>query len=484
MIYILIPTTKERKERLAFCLEAVYKSKCKEPFTVCVYENSDGGWVKALWKMIEGINGLIFNIGDDVIIGPECIQKLFDSYKDGFLLQPYDQIQQGKICTNPFCHSDIIKEFLYDGYVHNFADTEMTERIKKLGRYLYVPEAITHHYHFTENKDLMDNTYKASQKYFKQDSELFDQRNICKISDMKIYDCFTFYNELDILEMRLNILDSDVDYFVLVEATTTYSGKEKKLIYDENKFRFKKFENKIIHIIVRDMPEVTKENRWELESFQRNAIMRGLTKCSPDDVIMISDVDEIPNPVEIRKAKNIIKNYQRTLLDNIQSIIGKFATKLNIKNINRLIRKIDSMRFSNLIVFRQKFFYYYLNGFMDNDWLGTRVTSYSNLVIYFYSSPQKMRNGISKNILSNGGWHFSFLLDPEGISLKIKSFAHSEYDKEQYTDPEIIKKKIQNGEDLFSNQNKVKYIKIDNSYPNYILENSERYSKFFRDVTK
>jgi len=61
---------------------------------------------------------------------------------------------------------------------------------------------------------------------------------------MKIYDCFTFYNELDILEMRLNILDSDVDYFVLVEATTTYSGKEKKLIYDENKFRFKKLKIK------------------------------------------------------------------------------------------------------------------------------------------------------------------------------------------------------------------------------------------------
>jgi beta-1,4-mannosyl-glycoprotein beta-1,4-N-acetylglucosaminyltransferase len=119
---------------------------------------------------------------------------------------------------------------------------------------------------------------------------------------------------------------------------------------------------------------------------------------------------------------------------------------------------------------------------MSNEWLGTRATSYSNLITYYDSNPQKMRDGISKNILPNGGWHFSYLLDPEGIALKIKSFAHSEYDSERYTNPEVIKKKIQNGEDLFSNQNKITYIKIDNCYPDYLLGNLEKYSKFIRGV--
>jgi beta-1,4-mannosyl-glycoprotein beta-1,4-N-acetylglucosaminyltransferase len=123
---------------------------------------------------------------------------------------------------------------------------------------------------------------------------------------MKIYDCFTFFNELDLLEMRLNILNNYVDYFVLVEATKTFSGKPKELYYLKNKEKFNKFSHKIIHITVDDMPEIKDNNRWELESFQRNAIIRGLTNCQSDDVILISDIDEIPDPEKFELMKDIL----------------------------------------------------------------------------------------------------------------------------------------------------------------------------------
>src|ERR1035438_146655 len=119
-----------------------------------------------------------------------------------------------------------------------------------------------------------------------------------------IYDCFTFFNELDLLEIRLNILDKTVDKFVLVEATKTHQGKEKPLHFSENKKRFEKFLPKIIHVIVDDYPEYEGKSAWILEQHQRNMIQTGLNNCKPDDIILISDVDEIPNSDKILEYKN------------------------------------------------------------------------------------------------------------------------------------------------------------------------------------
>ncbi|MFZ2310324.1 MAG: N-acetylglucosaminyltransferase, partial [Patescibacteria group bacterium] len=117
-----------------------------------------------------------------------------------------------------------------------------------------------------------------------------------------IYDCFTFFNELDLLEIRLNILDGVVDKFVLVEATKTFSNIDKPLYFNENKERFKKFEDKIIHIIVDDYPVF--ETAWTYDWHQRNCIARGLVNCKLDDVILVSDLDEIPDPSKIIEYKD------------------------------------------------------------------------------------------------------------------------------------------------------------------------------------
>lgn len=125
-----------------------------------------------------------------------------------------------------------------------------------------------------------------------------------------IYDCFTFFNELDLLEIRLNILNDFVDKFVLVEGNKTHTGNKKRFVFEENKQRFESFLDKIIYIKVDDFPQLdisAKDefgNRWILENFQRDAIIRGLTNCKPNDIILISDVDEIPNPNAIKKYKN------------------------------------------------------------------------------------------------------------------------------------------------------------------------------------
>ena len=162
---------------------------------------------------------------------------------------------------------------------------------------------------------------------------------------MKIYDAFLFFNELDILDLRLNLLNKFVDKFVIVESTVTFSGKNKKLFFDENKDRFKQFEDKIIHIIIDDTPDeflsinyiddvkTTKDifknkilkylsestgwsrdqKQWGREIYQREYIIMGLFDCSDEDMIIISDVDEIPNPEEISNKTGDVFEFKQMM---------------------------------------------------------------------------------------------------------------------------------------------------------------------------
>src|SRR6266446_2702387 len=118
-----------------------------------------------------------------------------------------------------------------------------------------------------------------------------------------IYDCFTFFNELELLEIRLNELDNVVDKFVLVEGTVTFTNQPKELFFKDNSHLFKKFLPKIIHIIVNDSPNVF-ANPWLIEEYQFNSILKGLTKAKKNDTILLSCVDEIPNADVILRYKN------------------------------------------------------------------------------------------------------------------------------------------------------------------------------------
>ena len=235
---------------------------------------------------------------------------------------------------------------------------------------------------------------------------------------MKIIDCFMFFDEEMLLELRLNTLDKFVDKFIIVESAYTHSGKEKKLIFDINKYP--KFKEKIDYIIVRDLPqgieqignddsnlEITNKeimNALRRENFQRNAIKRGLINANDNDWIIISDLDEIPD------------------LSNI--------------NFNSINEKI--------IFFKQKVFYYKLNLELKTlRWIGSKACKKKYL-----KSPQWLRNVKDKIypkwrldivfsekrynsvfFVENGGWHFSFVKKPEDIEKKLKSYLHHrEYD--------------------------------------------------------
>lgn len=293
---------------------------------------------------------------------------------------------------------------------------------------------------------------------------------------MKIYDCFTFFNELDLLEMRLRILDPFVDYFVLVEATKTHAGKDKPLYFNENKSRFKKWEKKIIHIIVKDMPNPGKVyfkkfwrissalglGRWKPEIYQRNQIIKGLKNCKNEDIIIVSDLDEIPNP----------------------------------KKFNDLIKYVNQ---DKVVLFSQNLYYCFLNGFTYSGWEGSRACTFKLFKKLFKNKADKLRRirnlslrikiklfKDSRNpirVIKEGGWHFSYLGNINFILEKISNFCHTEnYKNIDLNNPKKILEKIDNGEDIFGRNMKITYLPIDSSFPDEIIKNQKKYSKFIKKV--
>jgi len=294
-----------------------------------------------------------------------------------------------------------------------------------------------------------------------------------------------FFNELDMLEIRLNVLNDKVDYFVMVEAKTTHSGEKKELFFEKNKVRFSKFFDKIIYIIVDDMPKIVNGDRWPSDTFQRNAIMRGLKNCKDNDIIIISDLDEIPNleNFEAIKKQLIINGSKNDYLYNniyipFKRWLSNIKSKSKIIHYIRVASNIFAIKSDRMIMFKQNIYYYFLNGFVHDHWIGTKMVLYKDLIGQFHSTPQEVRNSVANTMIKNGGWHFSYLASPENISWKMKSITHKEFDKPELTNPTLIKERIEKGESIFGGKDKITYIKIDNSFPKYILENTEKYSSY------
>ena len=267
---------------------------------------------------------------------------------------------------------------------------------------------------------------------------------------MAIYDCFQYFNEENILDLRLNILAEEVDFFVIVESTTDHQGNTKKLNFDKTKF--KKFEKKIIYIVVEDTADTIKRPHFGqnslVERHQRNSIIRGLKNCADEDLVIISDVDEIPD-----------------------------LSKLNL---------LDKKK--RYAVFCQKKFDYKLNllNETEGDWFGSKICLKKNL-----KSPQWLRDLKFKKypfwridkirdlqIIKDGGWHFSYLQTPENLLKKISSFSHGEHNKPEFANFKNIEDKIKMQKNIFDLGFSYKKIEIDNSFPKYIVENKEKLKKW------
>ena len=250
-----------------------------------------------------------------------------------------------------------------------------------------------------------------------------------------IYDCFSYWDEDLLLDLRLNILDKYIDYFVIVEGNKTWQNNPKQLRFDIQKFQ--RFKNKIIYIPITDMP--SGEDPYLRENYQRNSISRGLKNAKDSDIILISDLDEIPNPNS-----------------------------------------------------RQKHFYYKFNLQSENYpfWNGTRVC-----VKKYLKSPQWLRNLKFKkrpfwrldkirlnNIIEDGGWHFCNLKTPENLLYKYKNLCETNdpvHFKEsidpKYLKLEEVKKRIVSGEDIIGRKDNFIKVNLDSSFPEYLTKNKDNY---------
>ena len=291
---------------------------------------------------------------------------------------------------------------------------------------------------------------------------------------MKIYDCFMYYDEDTVVDIRLNCLDAYVDKFLIVESKFTHSGRKRGLLFDINKF--KHFKDKIIYLVVDNEPQGIEtiddkddesaqsfksiENAIRRENYHRNYIGRGLIDADAEDIIMISDADEIPN------------------LENLD------------------LRKIKN----KLVIFRQKMFYYKLNLYLDSfSWCGSKTCRKKNLI-----SPQWLRNVKDRNyplwridtlfsknkyqniyFVTNGGWHFSYLKNTKDIEKKLKSYLHHrEYDIEPVS-VERIDQMIKEKKTVYDLKVDMRSSKFNkgqtltkvnlNQLPNYIQNNIEKY---------
>ena len=296
---------------------------------------------------------------------------------------------------------------------------------------------------------------------------------------MKIYDCFMFYDEDVILDLRLNILNEYIDYFVIVESKFFHNGKERKLRFNiEN---YSKFRDKIIYIIQDNQPNGIQEilksddegtisakeinNALLRENSQRDLISQGLKMANDNDLILISDVDEIPNleKIKLKETKN------------------------------------------EILMFVQDIFYYKLNRYLPNfQWFGTKGCLKKNL-----KSPQWLRNiknnkysflrvdtffsdkkYINKKFINHGGWHFSNLKNAEDLELKLKSYLHHrDYEVEELGKTKIkeLMKTNETIYDMFGDKTSKKYgddkrRKLDiyeiNKLPIFIQKNLEKYKNW------
>lgn len=286
-----------------------------------------------------------------------------------------------------------------------------------------------------------------------------------------IYDCFTFFNELDLLEIRLNTLAPVVDKFVIVEATRTHSGKPKPLYYEENKTRFAMFADKIIHVVVDDFSTVresasTMEQAWARENIQRNEIIKGLRTARPEDLIIISDLDEIPN---LESASSFLAHPVG---------VARFEQRLCCYYLNMFSCVQKTMCAGSIMLTRQTLDDVHLCGRPDA--LGDGVVSYVNAGITITKWRRYIRD---EQIIRNGGWHFSYLGGADVVAEKLKSIVEGGLIGDVTQLREYAVARIANGEDILKRGERMVARDIDESFPLYIRANQQKYQNLIFPVT-
>lgn len=246
----------------------------------------------------------------------------------------------------------------------------------------------------------------------------------CSAGAAKIYDCFLFFNELELLEVRLEELYDHVDYFVLVEAVETHQGGEKTLYFEENKERYQKYADKILHIVVQDRVNLPPLVR---EAFQRQFTLAGLNNCKNEDIILISDLDEILRPSSIPTI--------------------------------RLLLEADPQ---GMILCRHQCFFYYLNRYSDPFWPGVLALTFGELKKepFIQQVKDRTRDGATYQI-ENAGWHFTYQGGLSRVLEKLEAFSAPWVNTPQNRSYDEFLRKV----------SRLKKVEIDETFPIHIQNN-------------
>ena len=263
----------------------------------------------------------------------------------------------------------------------------------------------------------------------------------------KIIDCITFFDNNFMFNIRYNILKNYVDYFVICESKFDHKGveKNKNFIFEEN------FDKKKIKYFFLETAFPKNNNPWKNQAIQREFLLDCTNFADKEDYIFFSDPDEIPNP-------NLLINFE-------------------------LKKKYG--------IFLQHCYNYKFNLYnpYESPWEGTRVAKKKNLKsIDFMRQKVKIRNlrynflrfdkEKSIQVFKEAGWHFNNIMSPYDISKKLKTFAHTEFNKEEFSSPKIIESKILKKIDLFNRGHQYKMVNMDSSFPEFLLKNYNTYKDF------
>ena len=265
---------------------------------------------------------------------------------------------------------------------------------------------------------------------------------------MKIYDCSLFYNEFDLLDLRLAELYNHVDHFVIVEATSTFQAQPKPLLLKENWDRYAQYHDKMIHVVVDDSPR-DPNNAWTNDHFQRNAIVRGLVDADPEDICIIGDGDEILRPEVVDAIRA-----------NPKDIMGFRTPYFNFKFNYMLVDNSESYCVW-ITACKRKFLEKPEDFRAQRFQLTTLPMDYEDDSIKMYE---------------HAGWHFTYLGDDEFVKNKIRSFAHTELNYEELLAKIDVQDMIARGVGFNPLDSRpFVQVAVDEYFPKTILDNSEKY---------
>ena len=294
-----------------------------------------------------------------------------------------------------------------------------------------------------------------------------------------IYDCFLYYDEDMLLELRLNTLHKHVDKFVIVESLYTFTGKKReRLHFDIEKFAA--FREQIIYVINDREPIIHQQafysnsslvkagetDPWQNESDARNAIMQGLTAAKDEDIIIVSDVDEIPRPEALAQFSH------KHLCTTLYQPFYNFKFNLQVMDDD------DTPRLCKL----------------------PKIVTYKNLKGFFQGQPELLRNVKRKGtpireswlrwnllkwrtkIVQQGGWHFSWVMTDERIGEKMSTISHTEQDRPEFNNPDHIRHCVENNIDIWKRPRKMKIVPVDTDHmPDWLVANKARFQAFIKE---